>query len=758
MLFLGKIKQPFLFILLVLQLCLTTSGLALAEDLYIFGGGGGGNTASASINGGSNGGGNGVLNVSGSGGGAGGIYIGPTDTINPATKGQDGVLGGAAAGLNCIENNCDIGTYGTYGSSVRYTITIPANKNPTGTYGGNADGLTITFNDQTTIENVFIKAGQSNSTNTTRGIGSAIALEGTLKANNISINDSVRITNNVYTSRIVTTTGLNVIMSGDNGVLNINHGNEFGNLGTTRIFKSLDVGDTNVVVNDFNSFNWSDYVALYVETLIFGKGSISVNILNSFYSTQTYNERIILTDFGAKISTNVDTMYQDSQFKLSYIDVYLPDEYKTIPMLTLDGGLINMSDTFRLHFTVNQNLTLNKGDIIRVVKGGICIDGNCYNAQNIDTVGPSLSVKGVTNYNFITKIITTDLNYGILDTDGIYLEYLGVAYSDAAYIYSESYMAGLLNINDASNLVQNVIDDLPYSCKTNLTHNETSNDGNSCDGFIPFAKAKYSEMRYATGGILQTQTYSLILGVTKAWNMNKGKFRLGGFVEGSKGSYNINDSFFDSGVNIIGKVHANGDIDYFGGGLLSRYDSDFGLYVDGSVRFGKNKFEFETSNLYDDRTSYNTNSGYFGAHLGFGYKIDAFEQDDALEIYAKLIINKLFEDETMNSAGEILSFDTATSVKTKVGVRIAHQLDDYVWFYSGLAIDQEFDSILTSHINGEKIQNVNLKGSNVTGELGLKLNPLSKGHFSADLGLFYIGGLRAKSKGGGGLLTLNYQL
>jgi outer membrane autotransporter protein len=205
---------------------------------------------------------------------------------------------------------------------------------------------------------------------------------------------------------------------------------------------------------------------------------------------------------------------------------------------------------------------------------------------------------------------------------------------------------------------------------------------------------------------------------------------------------------------LIGDVHAEGDTGHVGGGLLIRHDFDLGIYAEGSVRAGKVTQDFSTSDLYGPRDTYEADSSYWGGHAGLGYKTDILGSEDALDIYSKILFTRQSGQELVNSALETLSFDSVESIRTRVGMKVSHQLNSVVRGYAGAAYEHEFDSELKSRINGVEIKPLDMQGDSYLSEVGVKLRPMPTGPLSVDAGAFFMAGQR---KGAGGLLQARYE-
>ena len=62
-----------------------------------------------------------------------------------------------------------------------------------------------------------------------------------------------------------------------------------------------------------------------------------------------------------------------------------------------------------------------------------------------------------------------------------------------------------------------------------------------------------------------------------------------------------------------------------------------------------------------------------------------------------------------------MSFDAVNSVRARVGLKASHKTSDVVRGHVVAAFENEFDSELTSRINGKAIEYIDLKGRSLIG-------------------------------------------
>ena len=258
-------------------------------------------------------------------------------------------------------------------------------------------------------------------------------------------------------------------------------------------------------------------------------------------------------------------------------------------------------------------------------------------------------------------------------------------------------------------------------------------------GAFTFGSMSGGTSRYHTGSHVDVDGFSLMAGF--GWNLalNEGKngtLLLAPFLEAGWGSYDSYNSFSHQP-----SVRGDGDISYYGGGLLARYDSPVNIYAEVSLRMGRVETDFRSGDIRNavtgDTADYETSAVYYGAHLGLGYLWNICELL-TLDVYTKYLWTRQ-EGDSVTMAGEKYTFEGIDSHRWRNGARLSYDvvLDSGVVFspYIGAAFDYEFDSRAKGSVNGRKIDSPDIMGATGMGELGLSFKPSATGGLSLDLGL-----------------------
>ena len=153
------------------------------------------------------------------------------------------------------------------------------------------------------------------------------------------------------------------------------------------------------------------------------------------------------------------------------------------------------------------------------------------------------------------------------------------------------------------------------------------------------------------------------------------------------------------------------------------------------------------------RASYDSDSAYYGLHVGAGYVWNLSDKAD-LDLYAKYLWTHQDSDSLSLSTGERLHFDSVDSHRLRLGARFAYTANEYVRPFIGAAWEHEFDGEARATTNGFDIDRPDLKGSTGIGELGITLTPSSSIPVSLDLG---VQGYVGRREGVSGTLQLQWK-
>ena len=236
---------------------------------------------------------------------------------------------------------------------------------------------------------------------------------------------------------------------------------------------------------------------------------------------------------------------------------------------------------------------------------------------------------------------------------------------------------------------------------------QVANADYGADGFASFGGSSGSaHMRYKTGSHVDSRGTAFNAGIAKK-NTNKGDY----------------DSYLDNGT------HGSGSTSYTGGGIFARQEFASGLYVEGSLRTGKTKADYSSSDL---GTGYSTNAPYFGAHLGVGRVLPM--DGGSLDIYGRYLYSRTGSDSVHLATGETYDFDAVDSHRLMLGTRYTREANQLSKWYAGAALLYEFGGEARAHYQGYSLASPSSAGTSVMLEGGWKYTPSANSPFELDLG------------------------
>jgi outer membrane autotransporter protein len=261
--------------------------------------------------------------------------------------------------------------------------------------------------------------------------------------------------------------------------------------------------------------------------------------------------------------------------------------------------------------------------------------------------------------------------------------------------------------------------------------------------------------RYNTGGHVDIASQSLLTGLSFGSELTPGYLTTGAFIEFARGTYDTYNSFPG-----FAAVHGDGDLRYFGGGVLGRLDfNDSGpghAYTEASLRLGTLNNEYLSQDLrgLDGRKAeYESDSAYYGFHLGAGY-IWEFVEKTSLDIYGKYFWTKLKGDSLTLSTGDPIQFQDVDSHRLRLGTRLDNKINEYASPYAGLAYEYEFDGRARATTHGYVIDAPELSGGTTIGTIGLNLKPSPGLPVTLD---FTVEGFAGKRDGVSGSVQIRYE-
>ena len=434
-------------------------------------------------------------------------------------------------------------------------------------------------------------------------------------------------------------------------------------------------------------------------------GSASGNTINVLSATNAIEMTLSGSNTGSSgntlnITGNGSTFDTIENFDtINFKDIALnSNAVLTLNSANLTGTTLNVTSL------AGSNNNYDVGDTVTLIKSENAITGTS-DGINIDN-------------DIVTAGVARDLEISTgLNADGksidMYVE--DVSMNDQITLVAENRAVAAAFVNQGTDLISDSLDTI-------------SRDSNY--GVKTFAAVHGNRSKYDVNSDIKINGWSTIVGVGNADKFNNGsKFSWGVFYENGSGNYRtyneFNNEFF----------RGDGSLVYNGGGIAARYTNKNGVYTEGSLRAGMLKSDMDNAlrdgagNFY----GYESESAYYGAHLGVGKIISLSESSD-LDVYGKFF-HTYTEGDSFNVANDEFEFDSINSDRLRIGARITSNKENKFSTYYGLAYEYEFNGDADMTAQGLKAPTQSLQGSSVMAEVGFNYQPTPTSPWSFDLNM-----------------------
>ena len=444
---------------------------------------------------------------------------------------------------------------------------------------------------------------------------------------------------------------------------------------------------------------------------ISGAGSLSSDALALYGGTTFINNTTGNLGFS-RIDVREDKTTWQGNLNMAgkAMNFYLPTTMRAGETMLTATGTVNVSNSVIGVGIDGDTTALKPGDRVNL------IDGTA--ASGVNATGINTRAVGLQG---ISKIYDFDLAW---DKNYLYTTVAKEEDNKQVEAVPDGRMAGLAFANRGADLI------LGPGMYAAILETERQKVG-----FVPFAAFSGDALRYDTPSRINVDGYSLIAGM--AWRTpneaQDGLTVTGIFVETGWGNYSSN-TVFDS----LPTVHSTGDLSYYGGGVLARYEAALGsggLYGEGSMRGGVTDMAFLTRDILNSsggETKYDLTSVYFGVHAGVGYAWKITDKT-ILDLSTKYIVLRLDGDSAVIS-GDKIRFDATSSQRWRSGGRLAFQAGGYIRPYLGAYYERELTGQVKSLINDKPITAPSMKGDSGLGEIGLTIKPSKTKSLALDFG------------------------
>ena len=439
---------------------------------------------------------------------------------------------------------------------------------------------------------------------------------------------------------------------------------------------------------------WSDNGKAYDNT-VYISGSANIKNANLYgYNDSASGTGNTLTIDGWSGSTQSVKNFNDIAFKNI-------DWKNDKPVLTITAG-----NTGDLENTNIKTINIAGGSNINVGESMTLIE-----SKNSNDLGLT---KGNVTDTFTAGVAREGLGSTSVENGNVSFKVNSIKLSSQAVSAAQTRAASAAFVNQGTDLISDSLDTI-------------SRDDNY--GVKTFAAVHGNRSKYDVNSDLKINGWSTIVGVGNADKFDNGsEFSWGVFYENGSGNYRTYNSFNNE------FFRGDGSMVYNGGGIAARYENKNGVYTEGSLRAGMLKNELDNA-MRDVNGSYGyeTESAYYGAHIGVG-KIISLSDSSDLDIYGKFF-HTYTEGDSVTIADDKFDFDSITSDRLRVGARITSNKENKFSTYYGLAYEYEFNGDADMTAQGLRADTQSLQGSSVMAEVGFNYQPTPDSPWSFDLNM-----------------------
>ena len=428
------------------------------------------------------------------------------------------------------------------------------------------------------------------------------------------------------------------------------------------------------------------------QIIIRGSANITnANLYGSYKSTDTGNT---LTIDGWKGKTNSVQNFNDIVFK----NINWQNDGTVLTITAGDADDLANTTIDTIHIAGGSNI--NVGESMTLIESG--------NNTNL-----GLTEGNVTD-TFTAGVAREGLGSTSVENGNVTFNVSSIKLSSQAVSAAQTRAASAAFVNQGTDLISDSLDTI-------------SRDDNY--GVKTFAAVHGNRSKYDVADDIKINGWSTIVGVGNADKFDNGsEFSWGVFYENGSGNYRTYNSFNNE------FFRGDGSMVYNGGGIAARYENKNGVYTEGSLRAGMLKNELDNA-MRDVNGSYGyeTESAYYGAHIGVG-KIISLSDSSDLDIYGKFF-HTYTEGDSVTIAGDKFDFDSITSDRLRVGARITSNKENKFSTYYGLAYEYEFNGDADMTAQGLRADTQSLQGSSVMSEVGFNYQPTPDSPWSFDFNM-----------------------
>ena len=379
------------------------------------------------------------------------------------------------------------------------------------------------------------------------------------------------------------------------------------------------------------------------------------------------------------------------------------------------GTVLNIKENSENDALANTNIKLNKLNFAGGTELTVGESMYIINGKDLGIGTGKGKVDALSNFTAGVTIAGTGTAEVAADGNSVKYTLTKVKHTDQIDLVAENRAVAAAFVNQGTDLISDSLDTI-------------SRDDNY--GVKTFAAVHGNRSKYDVADDIKINGWSTIVGVGNADKFHNGsEFSWGVFYENGSGNYRtyneFNNEFF----------RGDGSLVYNGGGIAARYTNKNGVYTEGSLRAGMLKSDMDNAlrdgagNFY----GYESESAYYGAHLGVGKIISLSESSD-LDVYGKFF-HTYTEGDSFKVANDEFEFDSINSDRLRIGARITSNKENKFSTYYGLAYEYEFNGDTDMTAQGLKAPTQSLQGSSVMAEVGFNYQPTPNSPWSFDLNM-----------------------
>ena len=498
------------------------------------------------------------------------------------------------------------------------------------------------------------------------------SFSGNAHHNTVNISGNAEVTGTVYGGR--SADGIEVIGQTHHNTVNISGGTIGSDSQSAYVYGGYSAGG-----NAYDN-----------EIIISGSADITnANLFGGNKITDTGNT---LTIDGWKGKTKSVQNFNDIAFK----NINWQNDGTVLTITAGDADDLAKTTIDTIHIAGGSNI--NVGESMTLIKNN----------------GTLNSIGNVTD-TFTAGVAREGLGSTIVNTNGeVSFKVNSIKLSSQAVSAAQTRAASAAFVNQGTDLISDSLDTI-------------SRDNNY--GVKTFAAVHGNRSKYDVADDIKINGWSTIVGVGNADKFDNGsELSWGVFYENGSGNYRTYNSFNNE------FFRGDGSMVYNGGGIAARYENKNGVYTEASLRAGmlKNELDNAMRNV-NGSYGYETESAYYGAHIGVG-KIISLSDSSDLDVYGKFF-HTYTEGDSVTIAGDKFDFDSITSDRLRVGARITSNKENKFSTYYGLAYEYEFNGDADMTAQGLRADTQSLQGSSVMAEVGFNYQPTPDSPWSFDLNM-----------------------